>query len=111
MLKAKDLDSLRDELEARGVQFLMANFSDMHGVSKTKLVPIAHLRDMMAGSELYTGAALDCVPQDVSDEEVSARPDAASCIVLPWQPNVAWFASNLWCQGRSKLAAAISSPG
>ena len=100
MLKAKDLDSLRDELEARGVQFLMANFSDMHGVSKTKLVPIAHLRDMMAGSELYTGAALDGVPQDVSDEEVSARPDAASCIVLPWQPNVAWFASNLWCQGK-----------
>jgi len=101
MLKAtKDLDSLREELEARGVQFLMASFSDMHGVSKTKLVPLAHLRDMMAGSELYTGAALDGVPQDVSDEEVSARPDAASCIVLPWQPNVAWFASNLWCEGK-----------
>ncbi|MEJ2518488.1 MAG: type III glutamate--ammonia ligase, partial [Methyloceanibacter sp.] len=80
--------------------YLMASFSDMHGVSKTKMVPLSHLEQMMAGSELYTGAALDGVPQDVSDEEVSAHPDPASCIILPWQPDVAWFASNLWCEGR-----------
>jgi glutamine synthetase len=100
MLKpTKDLNSLREQLGAEGVEYLMASFSDMHGVSKTKMVPLAHIEDMMAGSELYTGAALDGVPQDVSDEEVSARPDPASCIVLPWQKNVAWFASNLWCEG------------
>jgi glutamine synthetase len=97
---AKDLDSLREQLGAEGVEYLMASFSDMHGVSKTKMVPLSHLDHMMAGSELYTGAALDGVPQDVSDEEVSARPDPASCIVLPWQKNVAWFASNLWCEGK-----------
>lgn len=96
----KDLNSLREQLGAEGVEFLMASFSDMHGVSKTKMVPLAHLEHMMAGSELYTGAALDGVPQEVSDEEVSARPDPASCIVLPWQKNVAWFASNLWCEGK-----------
>lgn len=97
---AQDLDTLREQLRTDGVEFLMASFSDMHGVSKTKMVPLAHLDHMMAGSELYTGAALDGVPQDVSDEEVSARPDPASCIVLPWQKNVAWFASNLWCEGK-----------
>ena len=101
MLKAsEDLASLRDQLKAQGVEFLMASFSDMHGVSKTKMVPLDHIEHMMSGSELYTGAALDGVPQDVSDEEVSARPDPASCIVLPWQTNVAWFASNLWCEGK-----------
>jgi glutamine synthetase len=101
MLKAtKDLPSLKEELKARGVEYLMASFADMHGVSKAKVVPIGHLEHMMAGSELYTGAALDGVPQDVSDEEVSARPDPASCIILPWQKNVAWFASNLWCGGK-----------
>ena len=94
------LGSLRNQLEARGVDFLMASFSDMHGVSKTKMVPLDHIEQMMAGSELYTGAALDGVPQDVSDEEVSARPDPTSCIILPWQENVAWFASNLWCEGK-----------
>ncbi len=117
MLKpTKDLNSLREQLKAEGVEFLMASFSDMHGVSKTKMVPLSHLGDMMAGSELYTGAALDGVPQDVSDEEVSARPDPASCIVLPWQKSVAWFASNLWCEGepfeacsRNILARATSA--
>ncbi|MCP4390702.1 MAG: type III glutamate--ammonia ligase [Gammaproteobacteria bacterium] len=97
---AKDLDTLREQLRAEGVKYLMASFSDMHGVSKTKMVPLAHLDQMMEGSELYTGAALDGVPQDVSDEEVSARTDPATCIVLPWQKNVAWFASNLWCEGK-----------
>jgi len=101
MLKpTKDLHSLREQLDTAGVEFLMASFADMHGVSKTKMVPLSHLEDMMAGSELYTGAALDGVPQDVSDEEVSAHPDPASCIVLPWQRDVAWFASNHWCEGQ-----------
>ena len=55
----------------------------------------------MGGSELCTGAALDGVPQDVSDEEVSPHPDADSVIVCPWQPDVAWFASDLFCEGEA----------
>lgn len=95
-----EFETLHRQLSNKGVEYMMASFSDMHGVSKTKMVPLSHLEQMMAGSELYTGAALDGVPQDVSDEEVSARPDPASCIILPWQPDVAWFASNLWCEGK-----------
>ena len=95
-----DLTSPRNDLEhglaAKGVRTLMASYSDMHGVSKTKMVPIAHLAQMMEGSELFTGAALDGVPQQVNDDEVSARPDRGSCIVLPWDDSVAWFASDLW---------------
>ena len=96
MLKAtKDLPSLKEELKARGVAYLIASFADMHGVSKAKVVPLGHLEHMMAGSELYTGAALDGVPQDVSDEDVSARPGVRTrerCTqsgrrteVLPWR--------------------------
>ena len=95
-----ELAELQSKLADSSVKYLMASFVDMHGVSKTKLVPLDHLGQMMEGSELYTGAALDGVPQDVSDEEVSAHPDAASAIVLPWRPEVAWFASDLWCEGK-----------
>jgi glutamine synthetase len=38
----RDLNSLREQLAAEGVEFLMASFSDMHGVSKTKMVPLTH---------------------------------------------------------------------
>ena len=41
MLKpTKDLHSLREQLDTAGVEFLMASFADMHGVSKTKMVPL-----------------------------------------------------------------------
>ncbi len=92
-------DSLRADLEAKGVRYALASFVDLHGVSKAKAVPLAHLGQMLAGSELFTGAALDGVPQEVSDNEVAAVPDPSTCTVLPWQPEVAWFASDLHLQG------------
>jgi glutamine synthetase len=95
-----DVAALKASLADKGVKYLMASFVDMHGVSKAKLVPLSHINQMLHGSELYTGAALDGVPQDVSDEEVAARPDPDALTVLPWQPEVAWLASDLWCVRR-----------
>ncbi len=96
----------RAALESSGVKFLLASYVDIHGVSKSKMVPVDHYDQMMAGSELCTGAALDGVPQDVSEEEVAAHPDPASCKILPWDPEVAWFASDLWCRGKPFEAGA-----
>ena len=93
-----DIKALKQQLEEKGVRYAFAGYSDMHGVPKGKLVPLAHLSDMLAGSELCTGAALDGVPQDVSDEEVSAHPDPGSMMIMPWRKDVAWFASDLWCE-------------
>ncbi len=92
--------TLQKNLADRGVRFLLASYVDMHGVPKSKMVPIDHLPQMSQGSELFTGAALDGVPQDVSEEEVSSHPDLSTCRVLPWNSEVAWFASNLWCEGK-----------
>jgi glutamine synthetase len=98
--RTNDPGLLRQELEARGVKFMLSSYADMHGVPKAKMVPIGHLEQMLNGSELFTGAALDGVPQDVSEEEVSAHPDPHSCTILPWKRDVAWFASNLWTGGK-----------
>jgi glutamine synthetase len=54
---------------------------------------------MLRGSELYTGAALDGVPQDVSDDEVAAMPDASRALQMPWDPQIAWFPSDLYLRG------------
>ncbi len=90
---------LQERLGAAGVRFMMASYVDMHGVSKAKMVPLAHLPQMLAGSEMFTGAALEGVPQSVHDNEVAAHPDAGSVVVLPWDRTVAWFASDLWLEG------------
>jgi glutamine synthetase len=90
---------LQKQLESSHVKYLLASYVDLHGVSKGKVVPVSHFGRMMSGSELCTGAALEGVPQEVSDEEVAAHPDPASCTILPWHKDVAWFASDLWCKG------------
>ena len=87
---------LKERLKKEGVKYCLPSYVDIHGVSKSKFVPIEHFDRMMNGSELCTGAALDGVPQDVSDEEVSSRPDPESVIILPWRKDTAWFASDLW---------------
>ena len=89
---------LQTRLREAGVRFLMASYVDMHGVSKAKMVPVAHMPQMLAGSEMFTGAALEGVPQSVHDNEVAAHPDAGSVVVLPWDRSVAWFASDLWLE-------------
>jgi glutamine synthetase len=91
-----EIQSLQHALETKGVRYAFASYVDLHGVSKGKMVPIAHLDRMMSGSELFTGAALDGVPQAVSDDEVATLPDPQSVIVLPWKNEVAWFASDLY---------------
>ncbi len=98
--QTSSLDDLKSVLVDSGVRFLLPSYVDMHGVSKSKMVPISHFDRAMEGSELCTGAAVEGVPQDISDEEVAAHPDPASCTIQPWMPDVAWFASNLHCEGK-----------
>jgi glutamine synthetase len=95
-----ELQSLKSTLEAQGIKYALASFVDIHGMCKAKAVPLSHFGQMMQGSELFTGAALDGVPQDVSDEEVAAMPDPATATVLPWNPELVWFASDLYLKGQ-----------
>ena len=93
-------DALKQQLAAKGVKYAMASYVDIHGVIKGKFVPLSHLGQMMRGSELYTGAALDGVPQQISDNEVAAMPDPASATQCPWNRDLAWFASDLYLDGQ-----------
>lgn len=88
-----------DDLIAAQVRYGLAAYVDLHGRIKGKCVPVEHFDRMIAGSELYTGAALDGVPQDISDDEVAAMPDVARAMQLPWRPDVAWFPSDLYLRG------------
>lgn len=94
------LGVLEQSLTEKGVKYLLPSYVDMHGASKSKCVPMAHFNKMMNGSELCTGAALDGVPQEIHDEEIAAYPDPDSCMIQPWQSDIAWFASNLHCEGK-----------
>ncbi|ORW68571.1 glutamine synthetase [Mycobacterium saskatchewanense] len=87
------------ELHSRGVRYAVISYVDVHGKSKSKVVPVHHLHDAADGSELFTGAALDGVPQAVDDEEVAAIPDLTRYFILPTRPELAWFPSTLHYKG------------
>jgi len=94
------VEELKQRLQDKGVKYAMASYVDMHGVIKGKFVPLDHLGQMLRGSELYTGAALDGVPQQISDNEVAAMPDPASATQCSWNRSLAWFASDLYLDGK-----------
>jgi glutamine synthetase len=89
-----DIDSLEKSLAEQGVRYAMGCYVDIHGVPKGKCVPLAHLKHMAEGSELYTGYALDGLGQQPNDDEISSVPDLNSLVVIPWRPEVAWFAAD-----------------
>lgn len=95
-----DHTDLKSRLETAGVKTCIASYVDMHGVSKSKFVPMSHFGQMMDGSEMFTGAALDGVPQEINDEEVCCMPDPGAAMILPWEKSVALIPSDLWCEGK-----------
>ncbi len=87
------------ELAAKGVEYCLAAYVDVHGVPKAKTVPIAYFEKMAKGSELFTVGALEGMglvgPQK---DECAAVPDLSSVTILPWDKRFAWFASDLYYQ-------------
>src|SRR5919202_2933937 len=84
------LESKREELRSEGVEHCLSAYVDVHGVAKAKSVPVDHFTSMMRGSELFTGAAIDGLGQEPSDDELSVRPDLDRIVRLPWRRDVAW---------------------
>lgn len=73
----------------KGVEYCMPLYVDVHGIAKTKTVPVNHFDRMMRGSELFTGAALDGLGQGPHDDELAVVPDPDAVMQLPWRPQVA----------------------
>lgn len=87
--------AVQDDLRAKGVKYIIGAYVDIHGVQKAKVVPIDHLPQMAAGSERYTGYALDGLGQAPNEDELTSVPDLTHVIQLPWEPKLAWTPADL----------------
>jgi glutamine synthetase len=92
-------DEVRDLVQSRGIQFLFAQFVDMHGKPSAKLVPAHHLDDLLTEGAGFAGFAAGEVGQRPNDPDLSAIPDVASFTPLPWLPEIARFACDLQVDG------------
>lgn len=88
---AEQIQAVQERLRQQGVKYCIGAYVDIHGVPKAKVVPLDHLPQMAAGSERYTGYALDGLGQAPSDDEITSVPDLERAIQLPWEPKLAWM--------------------
>lgn len=96
----QEVSKIQEELKSKGVKYCIGAYVDIHGIPKAKVVPIDHLPQMAAGSERYTGYALDGLGQAPSDDELNSIPDLDHIIPLPWEPKVAWMPADNGFQGK-----------
>ena len=90
---------------SRGVKYVMGGWIDVLGRSKSKIVPIDHLPNLLAGSERYTPRGMgDLGVMTPHEDECVAMPDLSTLQVFPWDPRFAWMAADLSFGGREPFA-------
>lgn len=92
----KDPAEIKKALVEQGVRYLFGAYTDVHGVPKSKCVPISHLGDAAGGSELYTVGALEGMGAlGPNEDECVGVPDLDAVTVLPWDHRYAIAPANL----------------
>jgi len=81
------------------IKYFFISFVDLFGVLRAKLVPARAIAGMQKDGAGFAGFAtwLDMTP---AHSDMFAVPDPESLIQLPWKPEVAWLASDLWMDGK-----------
>jgi glutamine synthetase len=111
--------SLQDVVEgwrARDVRYVRFELPDMHGISRSKLIPISHALDYAAeGLNMYGGTGVldsrsDVVGGTLYNEEVGygdqrLRPDPDTAALVPWADATGRFiCDSAWDDGRPLAA-------
>ena len=92
-------DDVRKLVEDSGIEFLFAQFVDMHGKPSAKLVPAHHLDDLLTEGAGFAGFAAGDIGQGPHHPDLIAMPDVSSFTPLPWRPGVARFACDVTVEG------------
>ncbi len=85
------MKAIAERLHSQGVHTLLVQFTDVHGCAKGKLVPLAHLDDVLGLGAGFAGPSIagTGLPRTGPRSEYYARGDASTALALPWLPGVA----------------------
>src|SRR5881409_2925167 len=95
-------DAIWKDMQARGVEFVFAQFVDMYARPSAKLVPVGSREafdGLLADGAGFAGFAAGEIGQVPSDPDIAAIPDLDSLTLVPWQPNLARFACDITVEG------------
>jgi glutamine synthetase len=83
----------------RKIKYFLISYVDLFGALRAKLVPAQAIAGMQRDGAGFAGFAtwLDMTP---AHPDLFSKPDPESLIQLPWKPEVAWLAGDLWMDGK-----------
>ena len=78
------------------VRYVLAQFVDIHGVAKTKSVPVSHFEDILGAGAGFAGFAVWGLGMEPHSPDFLAVGDLDTLSLVPWQPGYA----RIVCDGR-----------
>jgi glutamine synthetase len=94
------VEDVRRRVDELGIEFIFAQFVDLNARPSAKLVPAQHLEDLLQDGAGFAGFAAGDIGQFPNSPDLAAMPDPRSFTPVPWQPNLARLASDIWVEGK-----------
>ena len=89
-------EEVREQMSRDGIEYLLAQFVDINGSPKVKMVPVSHLDDVIDDGAGFAGAAVLGLGQGPHSHDMMAKIDLDSYSPTPWTEGVARFAADLY---------------
>ena len=92
----------KKKLEEAGVKYIFSCWIDMHGIPKTKPVPMSDFELLCMGKgPQFAVHSVSFVPDlGPADSDQISLPDLDSLVICPWDRTIAWVFADLWWEGK-----------
>lgn len=92
------IPALRAQLEEAGVKYVMSTWIDLHGIPKTKPVPMSDLEELCLGKgPQFAVHSISFVPElSPADSDQVMVPDLDAVYVCPWDTSMAVIFADLY---------------
>ena len=94
------IDNIRSRLKEDKIDYILAQYVDIHGTPRCKGIPASAFDLFVAGSAGFAGAAVWGMGQGPQDHDMIAVPDLESYTPVPWEEGVARFACDISVDGK-----------
>ena len=96
-------EEVRQRMRDDKIEYLLAQFVDINGSPKVKLVPVSHFDDVIDQGAGFAGAAVLGMGQGPHSHDMLARIDLDTYSPAPWTDGLARFASDLYVDGEPHM--------
>ncbi|HVA85291.1 MAG TPA: type III glutamate--ammonia ligase [Candidatus Saccharimonadales bacterium] len=93
--------AIAERLRTDGIDYLLAQWVDIHGTPRCKGVPASALSAFLGGSAGFAGAATVGMGQGPHSHDLVGKPDFSSYTVVPWETGVARVACDITVDGEA----------